>query len=66
MMRLADAIDRSYRQKITNCTVSLKGDELIISYNSLEDTSLEEWTFADKADFFEEVFGFRALLKRQG
>lgn len=66
MMRLADAIDRSYRQKITDCVVSLKGDELIISYNSLEDTSLEEWTFADKADFFEEVFGFRALLKRQG
>jgi exopolyphosphatase/guanosine-5'-triphosphate,3'-diphosphate pyrophosphatase len=66
MMRLADAIDRSHRQKITECTVNLKGDELIISYISLEDTSLEEWTFDDKADFFEEVFGIRALLKRQG
>lgn len=66
IMRLADAIDRSHRQKIQNPSISVRGDEIIIAYTSVEDTTLEEWTFADKAAFFEEVFGIRARLERQG
>lgn len=65
ILRLADAIDRSHRHKASVTDISLKANELIITVHSEEDISLEEWTFADKADFFEDVYGVRAVLKRQ-
>jgi len=64
ILRLADAIDRSHRQKVTIKSVTLKPDEMIITVCSNEDISLEEWTFADKAHFFEDVFGVRAILRK--
>ena len=66
IIRLADALDRSHRQKIHHPVFQFKGDEIIISYTTIEDATLEEWAFADKAYFFEEVFGIRARLERQG
>lgn len=65
IIRLADAIDRSHRQKVSQAEVVLRGDELIITVTSREDLSLEGWTFADKADFFEDVFGIKAILIRR-
>ncbi|VBB06915.1 ppx/gppa phosphatase [Lucifera butyrica] len=65
LIRLADALDRSHRQKAVIHDIVLKGDEMIISVSAQEDMSLEEWTFVDKADFFEDVFGIRAILERQ-
>ncbi|MDU4959520.1 MAG: HD domain-containing protein [Sporomusaceae bacterium] len=65
ILRLADAIDRSHRQKATIESIMLKGDEMTILVSSIEDITLEEWTFADKADFFENVFGIRAVLERR-
>jgi exopolyphosphatase/guanosine-5'-triphosphate,3'-diphosphate pyrophosphatase len=65
IIRLADAIDRTHRQKVTECTIALKGDELTITVSAKEDISLEEWTFLDKAPFFEDVFGIKPILKRQ-
>lgn len=65
IVRLADAVDRTHRHKVSHCEVSLKGDELIVEVAANEDLSLEEWTFADKAIFFENVFGIRATLTRQ-
>ena len=29
-----------------------------------EDLTIEEWTFASKASFFEEVYGLQAVLER--
>lgn len=65
IMRLADAIDRSHKQKLSIEDITVKSNELIISVSSATDMSLEEWTFADKADFFEEVFGIKTILKRR-
>lgn len=65
IIRLADAIDRTHRQKITDCEVVIKGDMMLITVTTNEDISLEEWTFTDKAGFFENVFGIRPILKRQ-
>lgn len=65
MIRLADALDRTHKQKALNCEISLKGEELWFHVLSQEDYSLEEWTFEDKADFFEDVFGVTAQLIRQ-
>jgi exopolyphosphatase/guanosine-5'-triphosphate,3'-diphosphate pyrophosphatase len=65
IIRLADAVDRSHRQKAVVKAISLKGDEMTIKVDAVDDISLEEWTFADKVDFFENVFGIRAILERQ-
>jgi exopolyphosphatase/guanosine-5'-triphosphate,3'-diphosphate pyrophosphatase len=65
ILRLADAIDRSHRHKIAVKGIALRANELIITVCSPEDISLEEWTFADKAHFFEDVYGVHAILKRQ-
>jgi exopolyphosphatase/guanosine-5'-triphosphate,3'-diphosphate pyrophosphatase len=64
IIRLADAVDRTHLQKVTAYKLNLKGEELIISVESENDLSLEEWTFIDKADFFENVFGIKATLQR--
>ncbi|KYZ77798.1 phosphatase [Anaerosporomusa subterranea] len=65
IIRLADAVDRSHRQKAVVKEISLKGDEMTLKVESVDDISLEEWTFADKVEFFENVFGIRAILERR-
>ena len=65
IIRLADAVDRSHRQKAVVQDISLKGDEMTITLDSADEISLEEWTFADKVEFFENVFGIRAILERR-
>src|SRR5699024_11646016 len=64
LMRLADAMDRSYQQKIEVCEVSVKDGTMMIEAKSKVDLTLEEWTFAGKAIFFEEVYGLKAILER--
>lgn len=55
IVRLADALDRSYMQKIHSCSVTLKDNKLKVLAASKEDLTLEIWTFDDKSTFFEEV-----------
>jgi exopolyphosphatase/guanosine-5'-triphosphate,3'-diphosphate pyrophosphatase len=64
IIRLADAMDRSYKQKIKSCRVVVKQDEIVIKVTSKEDLTLEEWTFASKAAMFEEVYGLKIRLER--
>lgn len=65
IIRVADAVDRSHLQKAAICDITLSGEDLIITVTADQDISLEEWTFVDKADFFENVFGIRPILQRQ-
>ena len=64
IVRLADALDRSYMQKIHSCSVTLKDNKLKVLAASKEDLTLEIWTFDDKSTFFEEVFGIEPILER--
>lgn len=64
IVRLADALDRSYLQKIRGCTATVKGGTLLVQAVSKVDLALEIWTFEDKADFFEEVYGLRPVIER--
>ena len=66
ILRLADAMDRSYQQKIESCKVILKGNEMLIQAKSRKDLTLEEWTFANKMNFFVEVYGLTPVLERVG
>ena len=64
LVRLADAMDRSYKQKIKSCRVNVKNGVMKVEAVTFEDLTIEEWTFASKASFFEEVYGLQAVLER--
>lgn len=64
IIRLADAMDRSYLQKIKSAAVNIKDNTMIVTAESSVDLALEEWTFAAKANLFEEVYGLNAVLER--
>lgn len=64
IVRLADAMDRSYQQKIGVCVVSIKNSTLLVQASSKVDLSLEKWTFEDKSGFFAEVYGLEPKIER--
>ena len=63
VLQFSDAISQM-RQKIKFCKVSIKDGTMLIEAKSKVDLTLEEWTFAGKATFFEEVYGLKAILER--
>lgn len=65
ILRLADAMDRSHRQKFRNVTMVCRNNTLYITGHTLYDITLEQGIFANSADFFEEVFGIQPLLKQK-
>lgn len=65
ILRVANALDRSHKQKFKDVTITLREDKLIIGVNSQEDLTLEKGTMAEKADFFEEVFNVHPVIKQK-
>lgn len=65
ILRVANALDRSHKQKFKNAKVTLKDDNLIIMADTKEDITLEQGLFTDKADFFEEVYGVRPVVRKK-
>jgi exopolyphosphatase/guanosine-5'-triphosphate,3'-diphosphate pyrophosphatase len=65
ILRIADALDRSHLQKFEEIEVKLKEDKLQITVETYKDTMLEEWCFGYKSEFFEEVFGLKAYMKKK-
>lgn len=65
ILRLADAMDRSHKQKFSNVTTALHKHELVITGNTLYDITLEQGMFHKHSDFFEEVFGIQPILKQK-
>ncbi len=64
ILRLANALDRSHKQKIRDIRVSLKDDHVMqILVDAKEDLTLEQAFFTEKVEFFEEVFSIRPVLK---
>lgn len=63
ILRIADALDRSYCQKIKSFKILLKKDELVIKVKCNKDLSLEYWTFQSKAEFFAQVYGIKVTLE---
>ena len=58
-------MDRSHKQKFKNVRVSVKDQQMFLTTDSDENIMLEESQFRQKADFFEEVYGIRPVLKKK-
>jgi exopolyphosphatase/guanosine-5'-triphosphate,3'-diphosphate pyrophosphatase len=65
ILRLADALDRSHKQKFKEIDVKTTDDELLITISTDENIDLEQWSFKEKGRFFEEVFGIKAVIKKK-
>lgn len=65
ILRLADALERSHTQKYKDIDVRIKRDKMEIIVDTDREILLEEWTFNKKSDFFEEVYGIKAVIKRK-
>lgn len=65
LLRVADGLDRSHKQKFADIKAILKEDELMIRVDTDEDITLEKGLFKRKADFFEEVFSIRPVISQK-
>ena len=64
ILRLANALDRSHKQKIKEVRVSWKDAHTMqLLVDTLEDLTLEQALFMEKAELFEEVFSIHPVLK---
>ena len=65
ILRVANGLDRSHKQKFRDFRTTLKEDQLIITVNTAEDITLERGLFEAKASFFEEVFSLHPVIKQK-
>lgn len=67
ILKVAGGLDRSHRQKISNSNIrcTIKNNQLIMTTDAEVDITLEQNLLTSRADFFEEVYGIRPVLKRK-
>ena len=65
ILRLANSMDRSHRQKLAECKVTVKDGELVVGTGYEGDITLERLAFEHKIEFFEEIYGIRPVLKQK-
>lgn len=65
ILRVANAMDRSHRQKFKNVKAVLKNKQLVITIETNNDIALEKGLLAAKADAFESIFGLKPVIKEK-
>ncbi|EOD01379.1 HD domain-containing protein [Caldisalinibacter kiritimatiensis] len=63
MLKLANSLDMSHKQKIWDIDVNTDEKIVVITARTKEDVLLEIWTFEANSDLFKEVFGVVPILK---
>jgi len=62
ILRVADALDRSHSQKIKNLAVERRSSILALHAEGVYEISLELISIEEKADLFQNVFGYKVVL----
>lgn len=65
ILQISNALDRSHRQKCRDIRAVLKENQLVITVNTAEDITLEKGLFDSRADFFEEVYSLRPVIRQK-
>ncbi|MGN0304603.1 MAG: HD domain-containing protein, partial [Lachnospiraceae bacterium] len=65
ILKVANALDRSHKQKFKDTQVALKDNTLFITVSTDEDITLEQGLMGGRADFFEEVYSIRPKIKQK-
>ncbi|MBC2582861.1 HD domain-containing protein [Clostridium sp. DJ247] len=66
ILKLAEALDMSHKQKVKEVRISAHDRELLFHIRAKEDIALEEWSFKNNSSFFEEVMGYKPIIKSKG
>jgi exopolyphosphatase/guanosine-5'-triphosphate,3'-diphosphate pyrophosphatase len=62
ILRVADALDRGHTQQIKHLTVNHRAETIALHAQGTYDISLELVSLEEKADLFQEVFGYKVIL----
>ncbi len=65
ILRVANALDRSHKQKVEKFIMQIKDKKLVIMVDTVNNITLEAALFKEKADFFEQIYGIRPVLKQR-
>lgn len=65
ILKLANGLDRSHKQKFKDVKMVLRGDELILTVDTMEDITLEKGLFEHRAAFFEEVYSVKPVIRQK-
>lgn len=65
ILRLANNLDRSHKQKLKGLKAKLQDNELILQVDTQEDITLEASFFAKRSEFFTEVFSITPVLHQK-
>ena len=65
ILRVANALDQSHKQKFDKIQIALKTKELVITVQSFDDISLEQALFDSKTAYFENVYSIKPVLKEK-
>ena len=65
ILKLANGLDRSHKQKFKDVKVTRKDNELILKVDTSSDITLERGMFGERAQFFEEVFSLKPVIVKK-
>ena len=65
ILRVADALDREHRGKVTEVAGRVEGDTLVLEVSGAPDRELEEWTVRAKAGLLRGLRARRADRRRE-
>ena len=65
ILRLANSLDRSHKQKMKGVKAVLQENELILKVDTQEDITLEKGFFQTSTEFFKEVYSITPVSGRK-
>ncbi len=65
ILRVANGLDRSHKQKFKHIKVVIKDKDFVITVHTDKDITLEKGLLRERANFFEEVFFLKPVIKQQ-
>jgi exopolyphosphatase/guanosine-5'-triphosphate,3'-diphosphate pyrophosphatase len=63
ILRVADALDRGHSQQIKKITVERRPETIVLHVDKIHDLSLELMGLEEKGGMFEDVFGYKVILR---
>ncbi len=65
ILRVSNAMDRSHKQKFKNVHAAIRGKELVITIETVDDIALEKALFDAKTAYFEHIFSVKPVIKEK-
>jgi len=62
ILRIADALDRSHEQRITEFTIRFDNETMTIRTKGNHNIILEQLALSQKGDMFESIFGYKIII----